>query len=93
MDFHQTVCALILWRSGLGLLIGKFRQFLTELSAGDMSEFSFLDDNFSKYQWIFTTLGVCIGIVKIWFEIADGQISSIFDSIICSRYVHIVISG
>ena len=27
------VCALILWRSGLGLLIGKFHQFLTHLSA------------------------------------------------------------
>ena len=27
--------ALILWRSALGLLLGKFRQFLTELSAHD----------------------------------------------------------
>ena len=25
----NLVCALILWSSGLGLLIGKFRQFLT----------------------------------------------------------------
>ena len=35
MDFHQTsyVRALILWRSGLGLLMGKFRQILTEVSA------------------------------------------------------------
>ena len=31
----NLVCALILWRSGLGLLMGKFRQFLTELSARD----------------------------------------------------------
>ena len=30
------ICALILWRSGLGLLIDKFRQFLIELSAFDM---------------------------------------------------------
>ena len=29
----NLVCALILWRSGLGLLMCKFRQFLTELSA------------------------------------------------------------
>ena len=28
----NLVCELILWRSGLGLLMGKFRQFLTELS-------------------------------------------------------------
>ena len=27
------VCALILWRSGLGLLMGKFHQIFTELSA------------------------------------------------------------
>ena len=54
MDFHQTVYALILWRSGLGLLMGKFRQFLTGLSARSTSVFSFQDDNFSKYQWIFT---------------------------------------
>ena len=29
----NLVCALILWRSGLGLLMGKFRQTLTEFSA------------------------------------------------------------
>ena len=59
--------------------MGKFRQFLTELSASDRSVFSFPDDNFSKYQWILTKLGVCINIVEICFGIADGQISSIFD--------------
>ena len=32
----NLVCALILCRSGLGLLMGKFRQCLTELSACDM---------------------------------------------------------
>ena len=41
----NSVCALILWRSGLGLLMGKFRQFLTELSARDMPIFSFPDNN------------------------------------------------
>ena len=40
----------ILWRSALGLLMGKFRQFFTELSARD--------DYLSKHQWIFTNL-VC----------------------------------
>ena len=35
---HQifTKRALILWRSGLGLLLGTFRHFLTELSPHDM---------------------------------------------------------
>ena len=31
----NLVCALILWRSGSGLLMSKIRQFLTELSAPD----------------------------------------------------------
>ena len=49
----NLVCALILWRSGLGLLMGKFHQFLTELSVHDRFIFSFPDDNL-KFQWIFT---------------------------------------
>ena len=44
----NLVCALILLRSGLGLLMGKFRQIFTELSARDMPIFSFPDDNLSK---------------------------------------------
>ena len=38
----------------------------------------FQDDNLSKHQWIFTKLGMCMDIVEIWFEIANGQISSNF---------------
>ena len=68
----NLVCLLILWRPDLGLLMGKFHQFLTELSACDMSVFFFLDDNFSKYQWFFTKLGMCIDIVKLCFGIANG---------------------
>ena len=75
----NLVCALILWSSCFGLLIGKFCQFLSEFSGHHMSVFSFLDDNFSKYQWIFTKLDMSIDIVEIWFGIANGQISSIFD--------------
>ena len=59
--------------------MGKFRQFLTELSARDTPIFLFLDDNLSKHQWIFTILGSCIDIVEIWLRIANGQISSNFD--------------
>ena len=86
------MCALILWRSGLDLLMGKFSQFLTELTARDRSVFSFPDDNFRKYQWIFTKL-VCIDIVEICFGIAEGQILSNFDRVICLGYVRIFISG
>ena len=53
----------------------------------------FSDDNLSKHQWIFTKFGLCIDIVEIWFGIADGQISSDFDGVICPRHTHIFISG
>ena len=44
----NLVCALILWISGLGLLMSKFRQIFTELSSWDTPIFLFLDDNLSK---------------------------------------------
>ena len=59
---------------------------MTQLSAGNISIFSFPDDNFSKYQLIFTKFDMCVDIVEIWFEIANGQILSVFDRVICSRY-------
>ena len=42
--------------------MGKFRQFLTELSARDTPIFSFPDDNLSKCQGILTKFGTCIDI-------------------------------
>ena len=87
----NLVCTLILWRSGLGLLMGKFCQNFTELPARDMPIFSFPDDNLSKHQWIFTKFGMCIDIVAIWFGIANEQISSNFYRVICSRHPHIFV--
>ena len=52
--------------------MSKFSQFLTELSACDTSTFSFLDDNFSKNQCIFTKF-MCIDIVEICFGIANSK--------------------
>ena len=69
--------------------MGKFRQFLTALSARYRSIFSFPGDNFSKYRWTFSTFGVCIGIVEICFRIADMRISSVFYRIICPVQVRI----
>ena len=73
----NLVCALVLWRSGLGLLMGKFRQFLTELSAGNTSGFSLPDDSIVTYQWIFTKLAMCIDIIEVCSGNANGQISLI----------------
>ena len=55
--------------------------------------FLFPDDNLSKHQWIFTKFGMCIDIVEIWFGIANGQILSIFDGVICPRHTLIFVSG
>ena len=40
--------------------------------------FLFPDDNLSKYQWLFTKLGMCIDIVDVWFGIAMGKFRQIF---------------
>ena len=66
----NLVCALILWSSGLGLLMGKFHQILTEF--GDTPIFLFPDDNLSKCQEILTKLGTCIDMKEILFGITNG---------------------
>ena len=48
----SLVCALILWKSALELLMGKIYQFLTELSAQDMSEFSFIFSTISSISFL-----------------------------------------
>ena len=71
--------------------MGKFHQIFTELSAQDTPIFSFPDYNLSKQLWNFTKLGKCIGIVKILFGIANGQISSNF-TVTCPRHAHIFVT-
>ena len=66
--------------------MGKFRQILKELSARDTPIFSFPGDNLCNCQGILTKLGTCIGMKEIWFGIANGQISSMFDRVICPRH-------
>ena len=56
---------------------------MAELFARDTPIFSFPDDILSKCQRIITKLGTCIEVKEIWFGIANRQISSIFDRIIC----------
>ena len=71
--------------------MGIFRQVLAELCARDTPIFSFPDDNLTNNQWIFTRLGMRIDIVDILFGIANGQILSNFDGVICPRPAHIFV--
>ena len=66
--------------------MGKFSQILTELPARDRPIFSFPDDNLSKCRGILNKRGTCIDMKDIWFGIANGQIWSIFDRVICPRH-------
>ena len=66
----------------MGSLMGQFHQILTELSA----LFFILGQNLSKSQEILTKLGMCIDMKEIWFRIANEQVSSMFDSVICLRH-------
>ena len=66
--------------------MGKCRQILKELFARDTPKVSFPDDTLSNCQGISTKLGTCIDIKEICFGIANGQISSMFDRIICPRH-------
>ena len=66
--------------------MGKFCQILTELSAQDTPIFLFPDENLCKCQGILTKLGTCIDIKEIWFGNANGQISLMFNRVICPRH-------
>ena len=64
---------------------------MTELSVPDTPIFSFPDNNLCKCQGILTKLGTCIDIKEIWFGIANGQIPSMFDSVICPPGVVVIV--
>ena len=53
--------------------MSKFHQFFMQLTARHVSLFSFLDDNLSKYQSIFTKRGMCIDIMELWFGLLMGN--------------------
>ena len=75
----NLVCALILWRSSLWLLILSVFDYCTSIHL----YFPIWMINWINFLWIFTKLGMCIDIVEIWFGIANMQISSTFDRVIC----------
>ena len=68
--------------------MGKFRQFLIVICPATHLYLQFPTIR-NRYQWICTKLGMCIDIVEVWFGIANGQISSIFNSVICLPYMSV----
>ena len=56
--------------------------------------FHFMDDSLIKYQWIFTKHGMSIAVVEYGLRLPfNGQVSSIFDWVICQQHIHILVSG
>ena len=71
MDCHQT------WYMCIDIVITWFRIAYGQTSSIFDSgicpgQVLFPDDNFSKYEWIFMKLDMCIDIVDICFRIANG---------------------
>ena len=63
----------------------KICQILMELSSRDTLIFSFQDDDLSL--GVLTKLGTCIDTKEVWFGIANGHISSVFDRVMCPQHV------
>ena len=77
----NLIRALILWRSGLGLLMGRFRQILMEFNDRPETCPNF---RFRVITWVNDKGYMHWYLMKeIWFDIANGQIWSILDRIIC----------
>ena len=65
--YCYTRCTIVVGYYGFTLVIRvSVRPFVIRPSV-----FSFQDDNLSKYQWIFTKLGMCIDILEIGFVSAN----------------------
>ena len=58
LDFHQLGMCIDIVEIWFGIANMQICQVLTELSACDTSVFLFRDNNLSKYQWIFTRVGL-----------------------------------
>ena len=56
-----------------GIANGQISLIFDKLSACNTSEISFTNNNLSKYQWIFTKLGMCIDIVQSCLEFLMGN--------------------
>ena len=70
-----------------GIVNGKSSSILTELFVRHISVVSFPDNNLIKNQCICIKLVMCTDIMEIWFGLAYGQTSSIFDWVISAPHI------
>ena len=57
-----------------------------------MSVYLFQDNNVSKYQWIFTKLGMCIDIMEIWFWLQIGKLRQLLTELTAHHMIMVVLS-
>ena len=69
---------------------GQISSNFDRVAARRTSVVLFTDDTLNKYQSSFTKLGTSIDTKKIWFEIANGQISSVFTDLSAR---HMIVAG
>ena len=89
----NLVCALILWRSCFGLLMGKFCHFLTDLSARHTFMFSFLEDGWIKMNWFSPNLVWALILWRSAFGLLMGKFCLFWMELsahhtIAARYYH-----
>ena len=80
----NLVCALILW---FWIANGQTSSIFTILCLRHVNIFSFPEDNLSKYQQVFTKLGICL------WRSCSGLLMGIFHKFLtrvtCPRHIHI----
>ena len=87
----NLVCALILRRSGLELLMGKFCQFLTDLFAGNMTIFSCLDRTLVNINGFSPNLVCALILWRSGLELLMGKFCQFLTDLFASNmtYFHV----
>ena len=84
-----SYCVLVSFLFQSHMIVAGYYGFTFDVRVSDSPSYirssdciSITDNNSSNRQWICTKLGMSIDIEQIWFGIANGQISLIFDIVI-----------
>ena len=77
-----------------GIALEQISSVFDRATSCNMSVVLFLDNNFNKYQWILTKLGMCMALILLRsaLRLLMGKLST-FDRVICPQYICILLSG